>query len=119
MAGNYPNKDNIGWEIHANGKPRLYWNGGAVDWKVDHDVRTGSWKHVAFVVNQAGTEAKCYVDGSLVGTKSGNFQSIVPSGKILIGGDHRTGNKQSFKATKMRKIWQLEFFGFGHRAIIC
>ena len=97
MAGNNPNGNTINWEIHSNGKPRLYWNGGAVDWRVNTDVRTGTWKHVAFVVNQDGTEAKCYVDGILVESRSGTFASIVPSGATVIGGDHRAGNSQAFK----------------------
>ena len=103
------NDNDINWEIHGNGKPRLWWNDGQVDWIVNNDVRTGTWVHVAFVVNHAGTDAKCYVDGSLVESKTSTFASVGPNRTMMIGGDHRTGNSQAFKAQlKCVKVFNSE-----------
>ena len=39
VVGSNPNSNSINMEVHRNGKPRLWWNGGSANWLVDSDVR--------------------------------------------------------------------------------
>ena len=110
LAGSYPHANSINWEVHERGRPRLYWNNGQVDFTANHDLRTGMWTHLAFVVNENGTTAKCYVNGELVETKTGAFSGVTPQGLTKIGGDYRTNNTMRWKEAEGSfdnlSIWQ-------------
>lgn len=111
---------NINWECHENGKPRLWWSRGEwrdnygamgtkVDWKVNADLRTGTWKHLAFVVNEEGSEAKCYIDGKFVESHRAKFDLFVPTAETIIGADHRGETHLDFKGQlKDVKIYSNE-----------
>ena len=52
IAGNYAdgadNTHTIGWEIYTDGQPRLWWDGGVIDFRFNYDVRTSSWVYLRF-----------------------------------------------------------------------
>jgi hypothetical protein len=80
-----------------------------VDWKTDYTLTRGVWTHIAFVVNDAGTKATFYVNGSAVEEKIASFDAVVPQGPTLFCGDYREGNTQAFKGELgMAEIWSSE-----------
>jgi hypothetical protein len=52
IMGNYAdgadNTHTIGFEIHLDGEPRIWWDGGTIDCRFDYDVRTSSWVYLKF-----------------------------------------------------------------------
>jgi len=94
----YPHADqrgsnhSINFELHEQGRARIWWDSGAVDWKSNTDLRTGEWTHLAFVVNAERTEAAVYVDGAEKDRKAATFADIVPLKPPRIGGDEREGD---------------------------
>lgn len=78
-------------EKTAAGLCRFYWNSNP-DWSVSGSTLPASaWNHIAFVYT--GTETRCYVNGSLVGSRSGALAAkSKTSGPFYIGRDTRTGD---------------------------
>ncbi|MBQ2686440.1 MAG: metallophosphoesterase [Clostridia bacterium] len=111
MAGNYGVNDKaftaINFEIRDKGKPSVYWQlAGASSVRVDFntDIRTGEVMHLAITVSE--TEAKCYVDGVLVDTKTGSFKNPEKStlANMALGGDYRSGNAQNLKSAELYSV---------------
>lgn len=105
IIGNYASSANqpcINFEIHKNGKPRLYiidTNKTSHDYTFSADVRTGSYAHVAVVLDPAADAVRCYINGKLAATKDGCF---IPERETIerlyiLGGDMRADNSQYFK----------------------
>lgn len=96
-VGNWPTTENVNWEVHADGKPRIYWNNGQVNWIVEDDVRTGEWEHFAFVRDASKGLFSYYRNGQLHSTLSADGTTEVsPEAFPFVGADHR-GAAQTFK----------------------
>ncbi len=101
ILGNYGGvaKGVFSFEVHKNGIPRLYYidNDGTVTDKMftDVNVYTGEWIHLALV--RDGTQAHCYINGTLAQSLSLEVADFVPSSPLILGGDIRTNNVQYFK----------------------
>ena len=96
--GNWPSPRNINWEVHQRGRPRIYWNNGEVDWKVEgHDLRTGKWEHFAFVRDPSKNLFSFYRNGVLAATLTANSTDVIPETPPMAGADYR-GSGQTFKA---------------------
>jgi len=89
VAGNYPDTISVNWEVHVNGRPRIYWNRGEIDWRPDVDLRTGEWTHYAFVRDAANGHIAFYLNGVRVAVHEGTGEEIVPETFFNIGGDRR------------------------------
>ena len=104
IMGNYSdNIDTVCFEIHENGKPRLYAKEGStlIDIKFNVDIRSDDYVHLAIAVDTASSTAICYVNGVDKDTQSNSdlatFASYTPLKAYMIGGDCRGGNAQYFK----------------------
>ncbi len=83
------------FEIYKDGTPRLSYTteSGTTAYHrfTDVDVRTGSWQHIAIVHDVANKEARCYVNGELRQTISGDtvvaYSADILDNKFLIGRD--------------------------------
>lgn len=92
IAGNYPDAVSVNWEVHTNGRPRIYWNRGEVDWRPDVDLRTGEWTHYAFVRNAENGRIIFYLDGEEFATHDEAGEDITVDATFNIGGDKRGMN---------------------------
>lgn len=106
ILGNYGMGNSvINFEIHNNGRPRLYWTestGKVADWIFDNvNVCTDEWVHVAITRSVSEGKVYCYVNGTLKQTLSiasdKGREDIVLSSGLYVGGDIRSGNAQYFK----------------------
>ncbi len=114
VVGSYKNGSTAGLsiEIHEDGKPRFYYvyaDKTIIDWKVEADVRTGDWAHLAFTYDVESSWITCYIDGEKVASVDvlnllGNAQdptlyTDLPdiTQNYIIGGDNRASNAQNFK----------------------
>ena len=106
ILGNYGlAKSIINFEIHSNGKPRLFWtesNGNNSDWIFTNvNVCTGEWLHVGIVRDVNAGQVHCYINGvlkqSLPIAADRGRENTIPAGGLYIGGDGRGGNSQYFK----------------------
>ena len=109
LLGNYDGtQTGFNFEIYSNGKPRLYFYANPVgantkkayNYYFDTDVRGTDVKNLALVIDAPAHSAKLYVDGVFVEEQTlADF--VMPSiGRTMVlGGDNRTGNSQSFKGT--------------------
>lgn len=90
IFGNYPDTNNINFEIHQYGRPRIYWNAGEVDWIISTvDLRTNNWEHMSFVRNKLENKIYFYLNGNLVSTREGAGTNVNSSTSYYIGGDKR------------------------------
>ena len=95
-------------EIRTNGNPYLYWRAGTASSVSAHfkdvDLRTGEWTHLAVV--STTTEARCYINGSLVQTITKEFADFDESGlsPFMVGGDFRADNTQYLKNTTLGTV---------------
>ncbi len=105
ILGNYgAGRSIINFEIHKNGRPRLYWTdskGETADWTFTGiNVCTGKWVHVCIVRDLEASKVYCYIDGklkqTLAITDKGREDTLAASG-LCLGGDLRSGNVQYFK----------------------
>lgn len=104
VLGNYGTGKSLAFEIYSDGKPRIFYstleNGAMVDksYVFDCDVRTGTWAHVTFVIDEANQQTLVYIDGKLAG-KMGYAQYNLDflNTAFVLGGDTRAGNEQNFK----------------------
>lgn len=80
-------------------KPRFFWtkdgtasDSDEVDWKVDYDMtpHIGKWAHVVFIRNKTSKQLECYINGTLVATRSGIGADFASYAKHWIGRDNRT-----------------------------
>ncbi|WP_330186108.1 LamG-like jellyroll fold domain-containing protein [Dactylosporangium sp. AC04546] len=75
--GNGTTSGNYTPALYVGTSGRLYgqfWDGGAVPMSTSGSVADGRWHHV--VLSGAGGRQSLYLDGALVGTKSGKIQTI-------------------------------------------
>ncbi|MBO5908737.1 MAG: laminin G domain-containing protein, partial [Clostridia bacterium] len=106
ILGNYTdNVNTVCFEIHENGQPRLYAKQGStlIDIKLNTDIRSDDYIHLAIVIDTVNTKVVCYVNGiekaSATDTNLADFASYTPKYQYQIGGDCRGGNAQYFKGT--------------------
>lgn len=98
LLGNYPVSNNINWEIHTRGDPRIYWNNGQVDWRVDSiDVRTGEWEYIVFVRDREAGKMLCYHNGRLAAEIERIGSDVFPDSTYYIGGDKRGSSSPFFQ----------------------
>lgn len=113
-AGN--NKTGITLQFNSGKELELYYelaNGKSVRHKFTSvpitSVATGEWTHITVVKDDAAGKAHAYINGEFKQTAAaatqpyGYFTSGVTPTAICIGGDHRGGNSQYFKA-EIREI---------------
>ena len=66
VLGNYQdsgvNTHTMGWEIHENGRPRIWWDGGLIDCEFAYDVRQSKWILLRWVRDIDSGEFVLYVD---------------------------------------------------------
>lgn len=66
VLGNYQdsgvNTHTMGWEIHENGKPRIWWDGGLIDCEFEYDVRQSKWILLRWVRDTTSGKFVLYVD---------------------------------------------------------
>jgi hypothetical protein len=98
ILGTFDAANNINWELHTLGRPRIYWNAGAPDWNVSgFDFRTDAWEHLAFVRNPDTDTLVLYRNGRRVATRTGvgaNVKPVVPS---FVGADRRASGTPHFR----------------------
>ncbi|MGI5820199.1 MAG: PQQ-binding-like beta-propeller repeat protein [Armatimonadota bacterium] len=96
VAGNYPDAVSVNWEVHFNGRPRIYWNRGEVDWRPEVDLRTGEWVHYAFVRDAANGRMIFYLDGEQAATHDDVGDDLSLDSPVNIAGDRRGPNSPWF-----------------------
>lgn len=113
ILGNY-DKQNADccfcFEVGTNGKAKVYVDNGSQIFNqtlANSDVRTGAWAHLTFVFDEEKGELRCYIDGALTDTVTSSYVTPVLDAfnfrQLMIGGDYREGNLQSFKG-RIRNI---------------
>ena len=89
----------INFEIHTNGKPKLFYMVGKTraDLEFKTDIRSNDPVHIAITIGD--TKATLYVNGKA--TESINLPFAYPESTsgYTVGGDSRKGNDQYFKGT--------------------
>ncbi len=90
--------NNINFEIHQTGSPRIWWNGGQQNIIVQNeDVRTGEWVHLAIVRDDSMLGSfRFYLNGELIHMALGIGNSVIPERPPIIGADYRTPRAQIF-----------------------
>ena len=67
-------------------------------------VFTSEWVHIAVVRDTANGEARCYIDGELVGTKAIKDLGAISLCDYVVGGDMTSLNKNYFKKGKLGSL---------------
>ena len=102
--GNYNgvSKASVNFELREGGNPSIWWKPTSSSASQslrfsDVDVATGQKLHLA--VTFSTTEVKCYVNGELKQTLTGDFADLAAEqmNNFAVGGDLRNGNIQNFK----------------------
>ncbi len=104
ILGNYQgNGKCISFEIHENGRPRLYVANGGNATSIIFDkvsILSESLVRVAITVDATNNMAHCYVNGELRQSLSFNYNVIsntIPTDRpLMVGGDYRNGNSTPF-----------------------
>ena len=89
MLGNFNNRPNSNWELHAKGQMRIYWNGGQINQFGTTDLRDHTWHHVAWVRDRAAGTLLMYIDGQLERAIGDSGRDITFTTTHRIGGDNR------------------------------
>ena len=103
ILGNYGDSSPcINFEIHPNGRPRLYWSdtSGTTDWIfTDVNVCTGEWVHLSVVRDEPKNEVRCYVNGELASTIkiTKDTRDLLCVDPFVLGGDWRADNGMYFR----------------------
>lgn len=98
ILGTFSAANNINWELHTQGRPRIYWNAGAPDWNVSgFDFRTGSWEHLAFVRNPDTDTLVLYRNGRRIATRTGVGANVIPTVPSYVGADRRGAGTPQFQ----------------------
>lgn len=98
LAGCCEDPDAINWEIHASGRPRIWWDNGAVNWIHNpDDLRTGQWEHIAFVRDSSKNLFSYYRNGQLVATFTASSADVIPTLPPIVGADYRAPARQVLK----------------------
>lgn len=102
ILGNYDGKNpGFNLEIYTNGHPRLFFmtdKDTKYDYVFDTDIRGEDVVNIAITLERG--VAKLYIDGQLAETKElADFAMPQIKRTLVLGGDNRTGNSQSFKGT--------------------
>jgi hypothetical protein len=98
IMGNYPNEFSAGGnsqlniEMHTDRKPRLFINGGAIDWRVNDPIPLNTWAHIAFVLKDDRIEY--YRDGILKDTRTGAPPVLARIPAVKVGYDNRENSLQ-------------------------
>ncbi|MBQ1847615.1 MAG: hypothetical protein II135_06405, partial [Clostridia bacterium] len=100
ILGNYDGTNpGFNFEIYTNGHPRLFFmidKNTKYDYVFDADIRSENVVNMAITL-ESGV-AKLYIDGQLTETKElADFSIPQVKRTLVLGGDNRTGNSQSFK----------------------
>ncbi|MHC4628287.1 MAG: LamG domain-containing protein, partial [Planctomycetota bacterium] len=90
IIGSYPDTPNTNWEIAAQGRTRLYWNGGEFNSYGTTDLRDNIWHHVAWVRDKAAGACYTYIDGRLEATHPATGADVTYATTHSIGGDNRS-----------------------------
>jgi len=108
MLGNYNFAKNINWEIHTSGHPRIWWNNGSIDWKINqYDMRTGKWEHITFVRDTVKKQIFFDLNGRLAATLDRVAEDANPDAFSYVGADRRGAGTHIFKG----QIDELAVFG--------
>ena len=98
ILGNYNVAKNINWEVHTSGHPRIWWNNGSLDWKIDqYDMRTGEWEHMVFVRDTVKKQIFFYLNGRLAATLDKVAEDVNPDTFSYVGADRRGPGTHVFK----------------------
>jgi hypothetical protein len=98
ILGTFNAANNINWELHTSGRPRLWWNNGSPDWNVSgFDFRTDKWEHLAIVRNPASDTLTLYRNGRRVASRTGVGSNILPTVPSYVGADRRGSSSPYFK----------------------
>jgi hypothetical protein len=98
ILGTFNAANNINWELHTSGRPRIYWNGGTPDWNVSgFDFRTGEWEQLAFVRDTATDTLKLFINGQHVASRTGVGIDILPTVPSFVGADRRGESSPYFR----------------------
>lgn len=98
ILGSFDAGNNINWELHTLGRPRIYWNAGAPDWNVSgQDFRTGEWEHLDFVRNPDTDTLVLYRNGRRVATRTGVGANVRPTVPSYVGADRRASGTPQFQ----------------------
>jgi hypothetical protein len=98
ILGTFDAVNNINWELHTLGRPRIYWNAGAPDWNVSgHDFRTDEWEHLAFVRNPQTDTLVLYRNGRRLATRTGVGADVRPTVPSFVGADRRASGTPHFR----------------------
>ena len=89
ILGNFGDKPNSNWELHATGEMRWHWDRGRPDLRGKIDLRDGSWHHLAWVRERQSDTLRIYVDGKLGNECSGSGADITFTTRHAIGADNR------------------------------
>lgn len=98
ILGTFDAPNNINWELHTSGRPRIYWNVGAPDWNVSgQDFRTDRWEHLAFVRNPDTDTLVLYRNGRRIATRTGVGANVRPTVPSYVGADRRASGTPQFR----------------------
>ena len=89
VLGNFNDRPNSNWELHAKGQMRIHWNGGQAHHFGTTDLRDDTWRHVAWVRDRAAGKFLMYIDGKLEKTVNDSGRDIEFTTTHRIGGDNR------------------------------
>lgn len=86
------------WEIHTDGRLRVYWNSGQIDAFGSTNFSDGNWHHVAVVRDTGADTFVAYVDGAveLTTASAGSDITFTASALHRIGSDNRAGTPVVF-----------------------
>ena len=105
-AGSYTAKSSnaMSLEIDTKGRPRLYYKddiGTLTSVIFEADVRSAEFVHLA--VTMDGTNADCYLNGALIGTKSFEINEAVSAYPFVVGADYAEKRNTYFNG-KIRSL---------------
>ena len=102
IVGSYESgTESLNFEIHNDGRPRVYLTSGKSHWDLlfDTDVRSDAVRHIAVTLGAKNGDCTLYLDGQAVETKTMPCSVPVLRDYLRLGGDDRSGNSQYFKGT--------------------
>ena len=105
VMGNYDGtNEGFNFEIYNGGKPRLYFavgtgkNRKTYDYRFNTDIRSEQVLNLTITIERG--IATLYIDGILTETvELDDFDIPSPGRSLVLGGDNRAGNSQSFQGT--------------------
>lgn len=93
-------QNNVNFEVHQTGDPRIWWNDGEVQVRAeDFDVRTGEWLHFAVVRDMSERRGSFifYINGEeIYRWRMGAGTDVIPVEPPNIGSDRRLSDGPVF-----------------------